>query len=214
MVLTAFRPRRDEASWRLHETAERDYHHRYSAIHLNALGETEARELVWNLLYVEDLPESVRKKILDKSEGNPFFIEELIRSLLDEGLVVNSNGRWVATKEIEQIKIPNTLMGVITSRLDRLSEPVKQVAQAASVLGREFSPDVLSGIVDAPDQIGPALVELQRRELLREKIVTPQRIFSFKHILTQESAYNSMLLSSRRELHRRAADWLIVRSPE
>lgn len=214
MIITAFRPRRQEASWGFHEMAERDYYHRYRMIMLSPLDENHARELVATLLEIEDLPEKIRHKILEKSEGNPFYVEEVIRSLLDKNLIVRVDGHWKATQDIEHIDIPDSLIGVITARLDRLDESAKEVLQAASVFGREFILAVLAKIIDIPVSLEAILVDLQRRELVREKSLAAQRTFSFKHVLTQEAAYNSILLSNRRELHRRTAEVLIGRSPE
>ncbi len=217
LILAAFRPRRQEPSWEFHERAQRDYGHRYQAINLSPLDESQSRQLVASLLDIDDLPESVRGKILDKSEGNPFFVEEVIRSLLDNQLVVRLNDRWQAAGEIENIDLPDTLNGVITARLDRLDETTRHVLQSAAVIGREFSPEVLAQVADPVEQmeqLKSILVELQRRELVREKSVIPQHIYSFKHVMTQEAAYSSLLLSNRRELHRRAAEALLARSPE
>jgi tetratricopeptide (TPR) repeat protein len=163
---------------------------------------------VANLLHIEDLPERVRDLILTKAEGNPFFVEEVIRSLLDAHLVVRENSHWRATREIETIAVPSTLVGVIQSRLDRLDEASRQVVQTASVIGREFSLDALAAISKLNGSMEGALADLQRRELLREKSRLPQRVFIFKHVLTQEAAYASLLLSTRRELHRRAAEYM------
>ncbi len=210
MIIAAFRPYRQEPSWRLHETLQRDYAHRYTAVTLQPLDSNRSRDLVSSLLFVEDLPEGVRQRILDKAEGNPFFVEEIIRSLLDHDLVVRDNGHWRATQEIMHITIPDTLNGVITARLDRLDETTRQLAQAASVLGREFSFDVLADLVAAPEKLESGLSELQRRGLILAQSQQPQRTFAFKHVMTQEAAYSSVLLSRRRELHRRAAESLQV----
>lgn len=214
MIVSAFRPRRQEASWGFHERAERDYYHRYKLISLARLDEDQARELVANLLKIEDLPEKIRSKILEKSEGNPFYVEEIIRSLLDKNLVVRVDGHWRATRDIESIEVPDTLVGVITARLDRLDDAAKDVLQAAAVVGREFILAVLGEIIEPSISLETILIDLQRRELVREKTPASQRTFSFKHVLTQEAAYNSILLSNRRELHRRAAEVLIDRTPE
>ena len=214
LLIAAFRPRRQEESWRFHELSERDYSHCYRMISLAPLDGGQSRQLVASLLHIEDLPESVRQRILDKSEGNPFFVEEIIRSLLDSGLVVRRDGHWQATREIDRIVLPDTLAGVITARLDRLDEASRQIVQAAAVLGREFSVGLLSEIIETPGQLEPALLELQRRDLVREKRRLPDPVFIFKHGLTQEAAYNSILLSNRRELHRRAGEALAVRDPE
>ncbi|MBI4339872.1 MAG: AAA family ATPase [Chloroflexi bacterium] len=208
MLIGVFRPWRQEASWRFHEVAARDYPHRYTSLLLEPLTERDSRALVGNLLHIEDLPERVRNLILTKAEGNPFFVEEVIRSLLDAHLVVLENSHWRATREIETIAVPSTLVGVIQSRLDRLDEASRQVVQTASVIGREFSLDALAAISKLNGSMEGALADLQRRELLREKSRLPQRVFIFKHVLTQEAAYASLLMSTRRELHRRTAEYM------
>ena len=205
LLLVMFRPQRQEPSWNFHETATRDYTHRYQIMHLNALDETDSRQLVANLLHVEELPESVRALILQKAEGNPFFVEEVIRSLLDSGLVVRSEGHWHATKEIENITVPDTLAAVINTRLDRLDEESRRVTQSAAVIGRHFSHDILVSMQPTRASLDEPLTDLQRRELIHERTRIPERTYSFKHALTQETAYNTLLLKTRRELHLRVA---------
>lgn len=214
MLVGVFRPRRQEPSWRFHETAARDFGHRYSQVLLEPLDESQSRQLVANLLHVEDLPERVRRLIMTKAEGNPFYVEEVIRSLLDARLVVRDNAHWRATREIENISLPDTLAGVITARLDRLDEGSKRTAQTASVIGREFPYDSLREVSDLPQTLESALPDLVRRELVREKSRLPRRVYLFKHVLTQETAYNSLLLSKRRELHRRVAECLEKSEPD
>jgi tetratricopeptide (TPR) repeat protein len=215
LIITAFRPRRQEPAWAYHEAAGRDYHYRYQSISLSPLNEGHSRQLVASLLEVEDLPEQVRQSILDKSEGNPFFVEEIVRSLLDAELIIRQDGHWRATQEIRNITIPNTLVGVINARLDRLDENCRQITQAAAVLGRDFSFQLLTGVIErTPELLEPMMVDLQRREIIREKSRFPQRTYTFKHVLTQQAAYGSILLSNRRELHRRAAESLAISDPE
>ncbi|HEY1410201.1 MAG TPA: adenylate/guanylate cyclase domain-containing protein, partial [Promineifilum sp.] len=211
LLLLAFRPRSGDPSWRFHESASKAFAHRYRRIDLRPLDENHARELVRNLLEIEELPESVRQLILAKSEGNPFFLEEVIRSLLDAGLVVRHGESWRATSEIINLRVPSTLTGVITARLDRLSETDKQVIQAAAVIGREFSSDTLADLLGMPRVPAESLSTLQRRELVRPS--SPDN-YIFKHVLTQEAAYESLLLSRRRQLHHRAADSLLKREPD
>lgn len=214
LLLAAFRPRRLERSWRFHESCEQEYAQHYTALALQPLDEEQSRQLVANLLYVENLPETVRRLILDKAEGNPFFVEEVIRSLLDNGLVVYADGAWRATEQIVHIDVPTTLVGVITARLDRLDDNTRRIVQAGAVLGREFIFETLADLYDAPELLEEGLAELQRRDMVREKGRAQHRLFAFKHVLTQEAAYNSILLSRRRELHRRAAASLVVRQPD
>lgn len=214
VLLAVFRPQRQEPSWRFHETAEREFAHLYTPIALRPLDEAESAELVGHLLQIEGLTPEFRRKILIKAEGNPFFVEEVIRSLLDAKLVVRDGPYWRATREIEQIALPDTLAGLLTARLDRLSEACRRVLQTAAVVGREFSLNLLAELVDAPEELDRILSDLQRRELIREKARIPERTFWFKHGLIQEAAYNSLLLSRRRELHKLVARRLEQRQPE
>jgi class 3 adenylate cyclase/tetratricopeptide (TPR) repeat protein len=214
MIIALFRPQRQEPSWQFHQVAARDYAHRYSSIALEPLDEHNARTLVANLLEIEDLPEKVRGLILKKAEGNPFFVEEVIRSLLDAKLVVRENSHWRATRDIENITVPDTLAGVITARLDRLDSDSKRAAQTASVVGREFQMDIVADVFGAHQSLEQALGNLQQRELVREKSRLPQAVYLFKHALTQETAYASILLSKRRELHRQVAECLERNEPQ
>jgi class 3 adenylate cyclase/tetratricopeptide (TPR) repeat protein len=207
-LIALFRPQPQDPSWRFHEIGSRDYAHRYTQVVLQPLNDEDSRQLVANLLEIEDLPEQVRALILKKSEGNPFFVEEVIRSLLDAKLVVREGDHWRATREIVNIAVPDTLAGVITARLDRLDDQSKYAAQTASVVGREFEYDVLSDVYELPATLDSAMSNLQRRELVREKSRIPHRAYLFKHVLTQETAYASLLLSRRRELHGRVAECL------
>ena len=208
VIFGVFRPGEQEPSWRFHETATRDFGHRYSSIRLEPLNDESSRELVGELLHIEDLPEKVRQLILSKAEGNPFFVEEVIRSLLDAQLVVRENSHWRATQEIENIALPDSLSGVITARLDRLAEESKRVAQTASVIGREFEFNTLADVHGATQTLPESMTDLQRKELIRERTRDPERVYLFKHALTQETAYSSLLLRRRRELHLRVAECL------
>jgi predicted ATPase len=208
VILAMFRSRRDEPSWRYHELAARDYAQWYLPLALAPLDLAESRQLVANLLHIEDLPGKVRQLILTKAEGNPFFVEEVIRSLLDAELVVRENGHWRATRQIADIAVPDTLVGVISARLDRLAPEPKRLAQTASVIGREFGLEVLEETYEARQSIESSLDILQQRELVWEKSRHPARSYNFKHILTQETAYASMLISQRRSLHLRVAECL------
>jgi len=214
LLMALFRPRRQEPSWQFHETAGRDYAHRYKSVMLQPLSKDNSRELVANLLEVDDLPQKVRTMIMDKAEGNPFYVEEVIRSLLDSGLVIRKDGHWQTTEEIENISVPDTLSAVITTRLDQLDEDSRQVAQTASVIGRQFPFEILETVHHAKDPLDRTLTDLQRRELIREKSRIPERLYMFKHTLTQETVYSSLLLKKRRELHKSVAECLEANEPD
>lgn len=208
MLLALFRPQPLEPSYRFHEVAAREHADRYTPVRLEPLDDVDSRRLVANLLEIEDLPAGVRALILRKAEGNPFFVEEVIRSLLDAQLVVRVDAHWRATREIETIALPDTLAGVIAARLDRLDDETKRTAQTAAVIGREFQRALLAELVPARESLDAALRDLVRRELVREKGPASELVYLFKHALTQETAYATLLLSKRRELHVRIAECL------
>ena len=214
LILALFRPSRDDPSWRFHEKASRDFYHRYTQVLLLPLDETQSRDLVRNLLHVEGLPDSTRHLILAKSEGNPFFVEEVIRSLLDAGVIVRDGDGFRTTEEINDIAVPNTLAAVLTTRLDRLPEETKLVAQTAAVIGREFSLDTLNDVHPGHEDAGRHLGELVRRELVREKGRVGDRTYTFKHALTRQTAYDSVLLKRRRSIHLGVGEFLETTSPD
>ncbi len=214
MLLAAFRPNRQDPSWKFHETGERDYEHRFTGIELKPLDPEQTNTMSTNLLQVHGIPSSVHSLILAKTEGNPFFVEEIIRSLLDTGAIERDGDHLTASRNIDDIAVPDTLSGLLTTRLDQLDDASKRVAQTASVIGREFNIDLLSSIDTGNAKLDEALTSLQRRGLIRETSRVPRRVFMFKHTLTQDTAYGSLLLSRRRELHREIADWMEKEEPE
>jgi class 3 adenylate cyclase/tetratricopeptide (TPR) repeat protein len=201
------RPERDTPAARLRELCARDYSDHYTEILLAPLSDADSAQLVHNLLEIEDLPARLRELIVEKAEGNPFFLEEVIRTLIDARAIARdaSSGRWRATSQIESVHIPDTIQGVIMARVDRLDEEVKQVLRMASVIGRSFLYRVLKAIAEAGQRLDDDLTELQQSELIREKQHLPELEYMFKHALAQEATYESILLQKRRELHARVA---------
>ena len=210
-VLRAGRPSR-------RRVASSDAH--YTEIVLEPLDAAHSKELLGNLLYIEELPESVRNLILNKAEGNPFFVEEVIRTLIDSEYIVQENNHWRATREIVNVTIPDTLSGVLSARIDRLPENTKHVAQTAAVLGRIFAQRALMATCAAAppperiEDIEPHLGVLTYEELVRERVHDPELEYIFKHALTQEAAYELLLIRRRKELHRRAGEVLERLYPE
>jgi len=186
----------------------KDYSDHYTEIVLSPLSEDDSVQLVRNLLKIDELPSQSSGLILQKAEGNPFFVEQVIRSLIDMGVIVRDEamGGWRITTPVEAIAIPNTIRGVIMARIDRLDEEVKEALKVASVIGRSFFYRVLRTIAEAEDKLDEHLVELQRVELIREKNRVPELEYIFKHALAQEAAYESTLLRRRQELHRQVGD--------
>ena len=141
------RPDRDAPGWKLITQAREISGVSAIELHLSPLSDTDSKQLVSNLLEVEALPENVRQLILTKAEGNPFFVEEVIRMLIDRGGLTRQGDRWSVTGEIQNIEIPDTLQGVLMARIDRLSEEAKRTLQVASVIGRRFQVRVLEQVL-------------------------------------------------------------------
>jgi class 3 adenylate cyclase/tetratricopeptide (TPR) repeat protein len=205
LIVGVSRPYRETPAARLQEVAGQGFPDRYTEIQLAPLSQADSVQLVRNLLAIEDLPFRVREMVVRKADGNPFFLEEIIRTLMDTGAVVHepATGRWRATAQIETITIPDTVQGVIMARVDRLEEDVKQALRTASVIGRTFLYRVLRAVAEADRQLDDHLAELQTVELIREKQRVPELEYIFKHALAQEATYESILLQKRRGLHAR-----------
>ena len=178
---------------------ERTY---YSRIALNALSTEESVRMAHAVLATEGLPEDLKALIVRKAEGNPFFLEEVIKSLREVGAIRRAEGRYVMSKPLHEIVVPDTIQDVIMARIDRLEEASKRVLQFASVIGREFTRRLLDRIADIRGRTEELLRELKAAELIYEKTVFPELAYTFKHALTHEVAYNSLLLQRRKELHR------------
>jgi len=142
------RPDREAPGWKMIQAA-RDLGMALTEITINPLSEADSRQLVSNLLEIEALPENIRALILQKAEGNPFFVEEVIRMLIDRGAIIRKDDRsWAAGKEIENVVIPDNLQGLLLARIDRLPDDVKRTLRVASVIGRQFPVKVLEQVLE------------------------------------------------------------------
>jgi oligopeptide transport system substrate-binding protein len=218
LFICVFRPETKHGSWRVRETAARLYRHRHTDLWLDPLSAAESETLVGNLLRVgearpelaEGLPQKLKWRILSHAEGNPLYVEEIIRSLIDSGVIVRDEvtGRWQATRDVADIAIPDTLHGVLMARIDRLQEETKRVLQLAAVVGRIFLYRVLAAIAREERELDEHLLTLQREQMIRERARLPELEYIFKHALTQEAAYNGLLKKERRVFHRQVAEAL------
>lgn len=201
-----------------HARAAELLHEHYLPIQLAPLSTEQSGQLAKNLLRMGTLPDEARKLILDKVEGNPFFLEEVLRSLLDAGVVAFSDGRLVESRNLREIDVPDTLHAVIAARVDRLSSDDKKTLQTASVVGRVFQQRVIDRMLEperATEQIDRSLDELRRREFVRlrlPKAFDPEYIF--KHVLTQEVTYSTLLIAQRKALHRVAGEAIEALFPD
>ena len=170
-------------------------------IDLNRLSSDDARRLVLLRLDAESTPPEVDEFILRRSEGNPFFIQEIIKTLLDKHVVAVKNRRAVLLTDNIEAGVPSTIQGVIMARIDRLQDRFKEILFGASVIGREFSKPLLERVVGGKGDLDPSLTELRALELILEKEEAREYEYLFKHFLIQEVAYNTILVNRRKELH-------------
>ncbi len=208
LFLCAFRPERQAPSWRIKQVAESDYPHRYDELALQPLDAEDTDALVNALLNIADLPGELHELIMRKTDGNPYFVEEVVRTLIDRGAVVRTDAglQWQAGTNLADIPIPDSLQALLMARIDRLDEHTKSTLQAASVIGRAFYYRILECISDEALALGKQMLSLERAELLREAGRVPELEYMFKHDLARDAAYGSMLNRKRREFHKRVGE--------
>ncbi|RJP35145.1 MAG: TIR domain-containing protein [Actinobacteria bacterium] len=175
----------------------------YSQVRVESLPERRSSELIAAILHEGEVSPDLSDFITAKAAGNPLFIEELTRSLLESGAIVKEGESYALSTEPSEVKVPATVQGIIASRLDRLPGEEKETLQVAAVIGREFSLRLLEEVTGITKPLKSSLMQLQSLELIYEKSLFPEPEFIFKHALTQEVAYESLPLKRRKELHER-----------
>lgn len=175
----------------------------YNGIRLNQLTTHSSTELIQAILEGGEVIPELRELILEKAGGNPLFLEELTHHLLENGSIRRKDKKYVLSREVADIEVPDTIQGIIASRIDRLEGNLKQTMQIASVIGRDFAFCILKTIMGVKKKLKSHLLELQNLEFIYEKSSFPDLEFIFKHALIQEVAYNSLLLNKRKEIHKR-----------
>jgi tetratricopeptide (TPR) repeat protein len=185
----------------MHTWGVRSYH---SQVNLNRLSNRESLAMMVHLLGTDDIEPDCENFVLEKTEGIPFFIEEFIRSLKDLKVVESDSQTFQLSDKIQDVTVPATIQGVIMARVDSLPEGTKEVLQIGSVIEREFSYQLLKQVTDlAEAEILQYLTSLIEAELLYERGTFPQSTYIFKHALTREVVYGSLLTQKRKQLHER-----------
>ncbi len=175
----------------------------YNQLNLNRLSNRESLLMVSHLLGSEDIEETLEEFILEKTEGVPFFIEEFIRSLIDLKIIERRNKKYHLTKDIQYVTIPSTIEDMLMARVDSLSDGAKEVLQTGSVVEREFSYEIMKQLMALPDQeLLSRLSALKESELIYERGIFPQSTYVFKHALTREVVYNSLLHKRKAGIHK------------
>ena len=183
----------------VHTWGTKSYH---SQINLNLLSNRETLSMVTNFLGTRNIERVLEDLILEKTEGVPFFIEEFIRSLMDLKIIERDDDKYRLAKDTREATVPSTIQDIIMARVDSLPEGSKEVLQTGSVVEREFSYDLIKKLTAIPEkELLAHLSALRDSELLYERGVFPQSIYIFKHALTQEVVYSSILSKRRKRLH-------------
>jgi class 3 adenylate cyclase/predicted ATPase len=183
-------------------------------ITLGRLGRRSVETIVENLTRGKALPPDVLQQIVSKTDGVPLFVEELTKTVVESGLVRESDGQYTLVGPLPPLAIPATLQDSLMARLDRLA-PVKEIAQLGATLGREFSHDVLQAVSPLSEtELREGLRQLLDAEMLHQRGQPPHATYSFKHALIRDAAYQSLLKSKRQRLHQQIAEVLEEKFPE
>ncbi|MCP4298384.1 MAG: guanylate cyclase, partial [Proteobacteria bacterium] len=183
----------------VHAWGSRSYH---SQITLNRLSNRESLVMIAHLLGARNIERELEDLILMKAEGIPFFIEELIKSFKDLKFIEKKGNTYGIAKDIRAVTIPSKIQEVIMSRIDILPEGAKSLIQTFSVAGREIKHELIKKVIELPEnELLTRLSALRDSELLYERGIYPQSDYIFKHALTQEVAYGSLLIEKRKEIH-------------
>ena len=173
----------------------------YNRIGVDQLTIQSSGELVQAILDGTEVETELKELILNRAAGNPLFMEEFTHSLLENGSIERRENRYVLNREPSDIQVPDTIHGIIAARIDRLEDTLKRIMQVASVIGREFAFRILQTITGMREELKSCLLNLQGLEFIHEKALFPELEYIFKHALTQEVAYNSLLVQRRKEIH-------------
>ena len=196
----------------VHSWGSRSYH---CQVNLNRFSNRESLIMVTHLLGEGEIDSDLEEFILERTEGVPFFIEEFVKSLKDLRVVERRGSRFVAVKNFRDVSLPSTIQEVIMARVDSLPEDAKKLLQMGSVIGREFDYKLIGVVTGLPDQeLLSRLSVLKDAELLYERGIYPHSTCIFKHALTQDAAYQSLMSATRKQYHSAVAKKLEEHFPE
>ena len=184
-----------------HEWGQKTY---YTQLRLAPLGQSEADELLTFLLGSDASLTALKALILDRTEGTPFFMEEVVQTLAEEGALIGERGHYRLDITPTELHISPTVQGVLAARIDRLTAEQKALLQQVSIIGRQFSVSLIKQVVAQPEaELYRVLSSLQAKEFLYEQPAFPEVEYLFKHALTQEVTYGTVLQDQRKALHER-----------
>jgi len=217
-----FRPQKERPIWQVWHQIQRSHPDCHS-ISLRELGPAAGRELMFNLLQASQFPEDFQALILEETDGNPLYIEEVLHTLVEDGVLVQDEGEWQLTRSVEHIQVPDTLYQIIQSRIDELdfgSPGARRVLWMASVIGDEFGEELLlhmfTGTGRKEEEFLRHLRELRNAAMIERVGIgrddlppddLPRRGYRFRHGLVQQVAYENMLVAKRCEYHCEVGSW-------
>jgi class 3 adenylate cyclase/tetratricopeptide (TPR) repeat protein len=183
-----------------HQWGSKSY---YSKIGLDQLTTESSAELISTILEGSEVGSDLKQLIIKQAAGHPLFIEEFTHSLWENGLIERQEDRFILSRKFKDVQVPDSIQGIIASRMDRLEGNLKRTLQVASVVGRDFAFRILQAASGMQEELKAHLLSLQGLEFIYEKQLLPELEYIFKHVLTQEVAYQSLLLKKRKKLHER-----------
>ena len=206
LFINVFRPYHQMTSDRIMETLKERLPQYCVDIVLEPLNEQMSKALIENMMKTEGFPLTVMNKIIKRADGNPFFIEEVVRSFIDQGALIVKNGTFEVSEKIETMIIPQTINDVLMARIDRLEEETRDLLRIASVIGRSFFHIILVEVAKTINEIDSKLAYLKEAQFIRELKKIKELAYLFKHALVQETAYASILHKKRKALHLKVAE--------
>ncbi len=206
LLLCVYRPGQAYITQHLPAAARQKCRGRLTEIHLPDLTRPESQRFLVSLLQNSDLGPAFVEAVWQRTNGNPFYMEEMVRSMIENGLISRQDGRWVVRPEFDQQAIPTRLQGVLLSSLGCLEPSLRGLLEAAAVIGRVFPTRLLARVASPEIDLGAALSILEDQGWIYQERVAPQEEYSFKHILIQEAIYQSQWPSQRRSHHLRVAE--------
>jgi DNA-binding NtrC family response regulator/tetratricopeptide (TPR) repeat protein len=181
----------------------------YTQLHLEPLPSESAKALVRGLVGADALLEPLRQILVERTEGNPFFLEESVLTLVETGALIGERGAYRPAQAVERLQVPPTVRAVLATRIDRLAPVEKHVVQAAAVVGKNVPFALLRAVADVPEAaLRDALANLQVAEFLRETQIFTEVEYAFKHALTHDVVYETLLPDRRRAVHARMVEAL------
>ena len=210
LIYAISRPNQDATLARIAEHGEKRLGGCFTSIQLQSLTPVQSERLLFELLTIPELPEELRYQILQRAAGIPFYLEEIIRNLIDEQVIYQENGSWklVPGADTRTLRVPENLQGLILARFDRLDTSSRKILQAASVIGREFDLTVLEKVIHpaSNEQFERSLANLVEKAFISPGEGKPANEYLFRHVLTSDAVYSTLLRKDRETLHGKVAE--------